>query len=285
MEDPLTAIILDLIRRRRRITLQEIIRETQEEETRIQKILENLEKAGAIARHEETRPQPWYRRILARIAGRPVEEKIVTYYDLRPLRELVARRPGQRISERELAGLGIPPQVAVETGLLRETEQAGIYQIPHKIWRIQKMRAWRTEKNPWKYTISLPRRIKLPTQLILEGYAERQETTTLAEGVHGAVRIVVYTREPEKWPEARLERIMRGLFAQERITLEIYSNLPYVEKTQAYEAEDIDPDEKPAEIELDTPDVWLWISKDGETYAYHYIRRPWGWDYERYVVR
>jgi len=282
-EESLAQLILEALRRRRKATLTEIIQEIFREPRpqdieRVRRLMARMEAEGSVARHVE-----------------PVRGPVVRYvwYDARPLRRIVARNPGRTVTETQLSQLlGIPkteiPRLisfAAERGWLKPVA-AETYRITEKIYRVQKMRAWRTSKSPWKYFTSFGKMLKVPRQLVLDNYAPSEETPILSEGVHGAVRIVVYTAAPEKWPESRLETIMRGLFAQEGITLEIFSNVPYIDKTQAYEAEEIDIDEKPPELELDEVDVWLWIAKEeGYTLAYHYVRRPWGWTYERYEVR
>jgi hypothetical protein len=283
-EEPLATLILEILRRKRRATLWEIIREIYAEPKpsdieRIRNLLRRLEIAGAVFRREEA------------VRG-PVKRYI--YYDIRPLRRLVARRPGRMVTEREMSQiLGIPlaeiPRVlelAVTRGWLRTTPTVGVYQVPERIYRVQKMRAWRTRHKEWNYMVKLGERMKIPRQLVLDGYAPSEESAEMSTGVHGACRVVVYTTAPERWPEERLERIMRGLFAQEGITLEIFSDRPYIEKDQAYEAEEVDIDEKPPELDIDEPDVWLWVAKEeGYTYVYHYTRRPWGWEYERYTAK
>jgi len=283
-EEPLALLILDILRRRRRATLWEIVQEIYREPRpsdieRIRNLLRRLEIAGAIIRHEET------------VRG-PV--KRYWYYDIRPLRRLIVRRPGQTVEERELSReLGVPlaeipriVEVAVKRGWLHTTPLPKVYRIPEKIWRVQKMRAWRTRKKEWDYMVKLDGKTRVPRQLVLEGFSPSEETDRLETGVHGACRVVVYTPAPERWPEERLERIMRGLFAQEGVTLELFGNLPHIQRSQAYEAEEIDVDEKPPELDLDEPDVWLWVAKEeGFTYVYHYRRRPWGWEYERYTAR
>ena len=283
-EEPLAALILEILRRRRRATLMEILNEIFRQPIRpadverIRRILWRLEIAGLVVRHAE-----------------PVRGPIVRYwyYDARPLRRIILRRPGQRLTETELSRLlGIPlaeiprlVQVALERGWLRIVAP-GVYITPVRIFRVQKMRAWRTDYKPELYQVKFHESTAVPRQLVLEGFSSREETTELEIGVHGAVRIVVYTTAPERWPEERLERIMRGLFAQEGITLEIFSDRPYIHTTQAYEAREVDIDEKPPELELDEVDVWLWVSKEeGFTYVYHYTRRPWGWVYERFEAR
>jgi len=282
-EEPLALLILEILRRKRKATLWDIIREIYREPRpvdveRIRNLLRRLEITGAIVRHEE-------------VVRGPVRR--YWYYDVRQLRRLVARRPGQTVDERELSRiLGVPlvdipkvVEVAVSRGWLKTTALPGVYQIPAKIWRVQKMRAWRTEKREWSYMVEFDGKIVVPRQLVLDGFSPSEETDRLDTGVHGACRVVVYTPAPEKWPEERLERIMRGLFAQENITLEIFGDLPYIRTSQAYEVEEVDVDEKPPELNLDEPDVWLWVAKDaGFTFVYHYIRKPWGWTYERYKV-
>jgi len=282
-EEPIAMLILEILRRKRRATLWEILREIYAEPRpadvrRIRNLLRRLEIAGAVVRREET------------VRG-PIKRYI--WYDIRPLRRLITRRPGATVTDRDLSRiLGVPLaeiprvlEIAVTRGWLRPTLTPGVYEIPPKIYRVQKMRAWRTKKNEWKYNVKLGERLRIPRQLVLDGYAESEEAMELARGVHGACRVVVYTPAPERWPEERLERIMRGLFAQEAITLEIFSDRPHIEKDQAYEAEEIDIDEKPPEIDLDEPEVWLWVAKEeGFTYVYRYTRRPWGWAYERYTA-
>jgi len=283
-EEPLARLILEILRRKRKASLWDIVLEIYREPRpsdveRIRNIMRRLEVTGAVIRHVE-----------------PVRGPIVRYiwYDARLLRRLIVRRPGQRLTDTEIARyVGIPKEeverilrFAIERGWLRPTEVAGVFQVPERIYRVQKMRAWRTGKRESNYQVEFDGKISIPRQLVLDGFASSILTDRMDIGVHGACRIVVYTLAPDRWPEDRLERIMRGLFAQEGITLEIFSDLPYIKTGQAYEVEEIDIDEKPKEIGVDEPDLWLWVAKEeGYTFAYHYIRRPWGWTYERYIVR
>ncbi|MDW8086238.1 MAG: hypothetical protein RMI45_08410 [Ignisphaera sp.] len=281
-EEPLAQLILEILRRKRRATLREIIMEIfREPRPRdyqlVRNILERLEIAGAVVKHVE-----------------PVRGSIIRYvwYDVRPFRRLIVRRPGQRITLLEISRvIGVPLEDVmrlIEFGKQRKwlTEVAPqLYVIPPRMWRVQKMRAWKTSRNPKYYKIQLKEKLEVPRQMILDGFAPSEVTDTFEIGVHGAMRITVYTYNPEAWPEQRLERIMRGLFAQEGITMEIYSDLPYIKTGQAYELKEVDIDEKPSELEIDEVDIWLWVAKDdGSTLAYHYRRRPWGWEYERYRV-
>lgn len=287
-EEPLTGLILEIIRRRRRARLKEILDELYpllpEEErysvgiiNRVRRVLDRLVDTLALHRAVETVRGPIFRYV---------------WYDIRPLREVVVRQPGQRILIEELRRrLGIPRtdiirliEDAQRRGWLRLITPEEI-EISRKIYRVQKMRAYQTYKNPELYRVRFIGTTQIPRQLVLEGFSDSEETVYMSQGVHGAVRIMVYTYRPEQWPEERLEEIMRGLFAQEGITLEIYSDRPHVRTSQAYEVKEVDIDEKPPDIGIDEVDVWVWFSlHNGDRYAYHYTRRLGGWEYRRYRV-
>ena len=288
-EEAIEEYILELLRRRRRVTKKDILDwlmevfwarpPTPSEIQTIMRIIRRLEITGAVVRREET------------VKG-PVKRYI--WYWTEPARRIILRRPGQRVTEQELSRIyGIPlEQVRELTELMLKrrwllpTPIAGVYLVPAKLYRVQKFRAWRTDRKMEAYEVAFLKPESVPRQLVLDGYASSETTSSLETGVHGAFRIVIYTANPEAWPEDRLERIMRGLFAQENITLEIFSNRPYIHKIQAYEVKEIDIEEKPVEVDIDEPDIWLWIAKEeGYTYVYHYRRRPWGWTYERYIAK
>lgn len=214
------------------------------------------------------------------------------WYDIRPIRRMVAAEPGRRVTRRTIAErLGIPLEEvdraiakALERRMLRRVT-AEEFEIPAKIYRVQKMRVYSTLKRPQLYRVRFETEVRIPTQLVLTGVSGRAETDELAEGTHGAVRIVVYTYRPEAWPEERLERIMRGLFAQERISLEVYSDLPYINVYQAYESDEIEPDEVPPGVEVEQVQIIVYFSlRNGTKLMYIYRRRPWGWEYERYEL-
>lgn len=276
-------LILDILRRKRKATLLDIVMEIYREIRpayidRIRNILERLEITGAVVRHTE-------------VVRGPITRYV--WYDTRTLRRIIVRRPGERLRTEDFSRiLGIPKEdvmkvldLAVERGWLRKITE-NLYEIPPKIYRVQKMKAYRTEKRTELYEVHFDKKTEVPRQLVLENFSPSEVTDFLELGVHGAVRIVVYTYRPEAWTEERLERIMRGLFAEVGITLEIFSDLPYIKTTQAYEAKEVDLDEKPKELNVDEVDVWLWVAKDdGSTYAYHFRRRAYGWTYERYIVR
>lgn len=289
-EEPLAELVLEILRRRRRAKLKEILDElypllpeerrySSQVVERVMRLLARLEATAAVLRVREVVSGPVFRYV---------------WYDASTLRRLIARRPGQRFNRTQLSQiLNIPLsevdrllQMAVERGwLVRVTPEE--YQIPQRMYRVQKMRAWKTAKRPQFYQVRFGVQIDVPQQLVLDGFADTTQTDELKVSVHGAVRLVVYTTSPERWPEERLERIMRGFFAQHGITMEIYSNRPYIETSQAYEAKEVEPDEKPQELELDEVDVWLWVGKDdGSTWIYHYTRRLGAWEIiEKYKVR
>ncbi|MEM1801062.1 MAG: hypothetical protein QXF58_04920, partial [Desulfurococcaceae archaeon] len=173
---------------------------------------------------------------------------------------------------------------AVERRWLIEV-QPEVYETQRRIWRVQKMKIYSTRKNPQAYQVRFMEVEEIPRQVVLAGLARREFTDELEVGTHGAVRVIVYTTNPDAWPEERLSRIMRGLFAEEGISLEMYSNLPYISTFQAYEREEIEPDEVPEGVELDEVQVIVYFSlHTGAKYVYIFTRKPWGWDYERYEV-
>ena len=278
-EEPLAQLILEVLRRRRRATLREIVEELFLEVRsafieRVLRVLRRMEIAGLVVRHEERVRGPVFRYV---------------YYDLRPLRRLL--RPGRRFTSRELAQLLGIPLVEIRERVIPFALQrryfvqtaADMYEVPRP-YRVQKFRVYSTEKNPQYYQVKFHERMPLPTQLVLENYARREETDELVEGTVGAVRVVVYTYNPDLWPEERLASIMRALFAQERITFEIYEK--NISRYQAYEVREIEPDEIPSDADIDEPQIFLWVSKRGGfTYVYEYTRKPWGWEYRRSIVR
>ena len=274
-EEPLAQLVLDAIRRRRRATLAEILQEIfreprPEDERRVRNILDRLRITGAAVQVGEH------------------------WYDARIFRRLATERPGITFTEARLAQVtGIPVEAVRELipFLIRRrylTQIApGVYQTPRKLFRIQKYRSYKTTKHPELYRVEFDKAEKLPRQLVLEQHAPEEITTEMEEGVFSSVRIVIYTTNPEAWPEERLERIMRALFAQVGLTPELSSGLPYVDTAQAYESVEIEPDEKPEDIDLEEPQILAWISvKRGFTYLYEYRRGPLGWEtYRRYKVR
>jgi hypothetical protein len=274
-EEPLAQLILDAIRRRRRATLAEILQEIfreprPEDERRVRDILDRLRITGAAVQVGEH------------------------WYDARIFRRLATERPGITFTEARLAQItGIPVEAVRELipFLIRRrylTQIApGVYQTPRRLFRIQKYRSYKTTKHPELYRVEFDKAEKLPRQLVLEGHAPAEVTVEMNEGVFSSIRIVVYTTNPEAWPEERLERIMRALFAQVGLTPELSSGLPYVDTAQAYESAEIEPDEKPEDIDLEEPQILAWISvKRGFTYLYEYRRGPLGWEtYRRYKVR
>jgi hypothetical protein len=287
-EEPLGELILEILRRRKRARLKDILDELYpllpEEERyspeivrRVRRLLDRLETTLSTLRVQEP------------IVGAVYEN---VWYYARPVRELVTRFPGRRFTKRDLSiRLGIPLEevdrlleIASRYGwIFRVTPEE--WQISGKIYRVQKMRAYRTDKKPQLYQVKHRERIQVPRQLVLENFAPGEETDRLVISTFGAVRLVVYTANPERWTEERLERIMRGLFAQEGITFTYAEDKPYVDVTQAFEKKEVELTEKPPELELEEVDVWLWVSKkDGFTYAYNYTRRLGRWEYTRYRV-
>lgn len=272
-EEPLTQLVLDAIRRRRRATLAEIIQEIfreprPEDESRVRNIMDRLRMTGAAVQVGEY------------------------WYDARIFRRLATERPGTTFTEERLAQVtGVEAVRELIPFLIRRrylTQIApGVYQTPRRLFRIQKYRSYKTTKRPEQYRVEFGKAEKLPRQLVLEEHAPEEITTEMNEGVFSTVRIVVYTTNPEAWPEERLERIMRALFAQVGLTPELSSGLPYVDTAQAYEAAEIEPDEKPEDTDLEEPQILAWISvKRGFTYLYEYRRGPLGWTlHRRFKVR
>jgi hypothetical protein len=287
-EEPLGELILEILRRRKRARLKDILDELYpllpEEErysteiiNRVRRLLDRLEITLSTLRVQEPITGPIYQNI---------------WYYARPIRELVTRYPGRRFTPRDLAiRLGIPLEdierlleMASRFGwIFRVTPEE--WQIAGKIYRVQKMRAWRTDKKPELYQVKFRETVTVPTQLVLDNYAPQEETNELEISTFGAVRLVVYTANPERWDEARLERIMRGLFAQEGISFTFAEEKPYVKVTQAFEKKEVELTEKPPELNLEEVDVWLWAgTRHGFTYAYNYTRRVGRWEYTRYKV-
>jgi len=280
-EEPLARLVLEVLRRRRKASLNDILREIfievrREYVERARRVLERLEMAGLVVKHVEPVKGPVFRYV---------------WYDARPLRRL-ALRPGLRLTKRDISiRLGIPLedvekliQFAKERRWLIEV-QPEVYETQRRIWRVQKMKIYSTRKNPQAYQVRLMEVEEIPRQVVLAGLARSEFTDELEVGTHGAVRVVVYTTNPDAWPEERLSRIMRGLFAEEGISLEMYSNLPYISTFQAYEREELEPDEVPEGVELDEVQVIVYFSlHTGAKYVYIFTRKPWGWAYERYEV-
>lgn len=280
-EEPLAQLMLEVLRRRRKASLNDILREIfievrREYVERARRVLERLEMAGLVVKHVEPVKGPVFRYV---------------WYDARPLRRL-ALRPGLRLTKRDISiRLGIPLedvekliQFAKERRWLIEV-QPEVYETQRRIWRVQKMKIYSTRKNPQAYRVRLMEVEEIPRQVVLAGLARSVLTDELEVGTHGAVRVIVYTTNPDAWPEERLSRIMRGLFAEEGISLEIYSNLPHIGTFQAYEVEELEPDEVPEGVELDEVQVIVYFSlHTGRKYVYIFTRKPWGWSYERYEV-
>jgi hypothetical protein len=274
-EEPLAQLVLDAIRRRRRATLAEILQEIfreprPEDERRVRNILDRLRITGAAVQVGEY------------------------WYDARIFRRIATERPGITFTEARLAQItGIPVEAVRELipFLIRRrylTQIApGVYQTPEILFRIQKFRSYRTAKRPELYKVEFNRAERLPIQLVLEDHAPAEVTVEMNEGVFSSIRVVVYTTNPEAWPEERLERIMRALFAQVGLTPELAARKPYVDVVQAYEAAEIEPDEKPEDIDLEEPQILAWIAvKRGFTYLYEYRRGPLGWTlHRRFRVR
>jgi len=276
-EDPLVLLILDILRRRRRVTLTDILNElfvrvTPSQYRRVRNIMQRLEEMNIVVRKVEPVRGPVFRYV---------------WYDLRPLgRQL---RPGRRIRPAEIAQfLGIPLEDTREflvPELLRRRYliQVGreVYAAP-PLYRVQKFRIYSTGKRPEYYRVVFHRTVQVPRQMVLDGFTTREETNELAIGTIGAVRIVVYTLLPEDWKEERMEEVFRRFLENNPLTFEQYRR--NITAYQAYESRPVEPDEKPPDVDLDSPQIFLWVSKEGYTYAYEFEERPGGWSYRRYRV-
>jgi len=164
----------------------------------------------------------------------------------------------------------------------------GFYFLTKKVFRVQKMKIWRLKEEHWKwefYQIKFEKPTKVPDKLVQTRLAPSEETDELSPSTYGCLRVYVYTYTPMDWPERRLERIMMyilinlgpaGEFSLQRRP---ETMKPYIEVQQAYEAKEIDPDEVPPDAEFDTPYAWAYISKEeGFTYVYNYRKTVFGWE-------
>ncbi|RLG89970.1 MAG: hypothetical protein DRO36_06855 [Candidatus Hecatellales archaeon] len=276
-------LILEILRRRRRLTISQLL-----DELAAMGITISADEARRMLRDLERE----YKVILVRRYITPAVWEYLIFYEPEIRQRILnrlARRP-RRLQE--LAAITNIPQSflkpyldwLVEQGVLELVEQE--YRVTRRVWRVQKMKVWSTEKHPDYYRIKLEETTKIPTRLVQMKLAPAEETDELADSTYGAIRVYVYTMNPMDWPEDRLERHINAILIYFGFSLQRRpaAMKPYLKVSQAYEEHEVDPDEVPEDVELDEPKAWLYIAKEeGFTYAYELRHTVAGWILERRI--
>ncbi|MEM2175038.1 MAG: hypothetical protein QXI58_05400 [Candidatus Micrarchaeia archaeon] len=292
--------IVELMKKRKRLRPKDVIDELwysygirlSEEE-----VLKYMEKYGVP--YEVEIRVPVRRRILWIIPITRMERRIEKwYYDEKSLREDLIRflSTERRVEEIERE-TGIPrrfilPYIEklIKEGIIERVRR--IFYRRRVVYRVQKMKIWALVRGYEKYDfyqVVFREKTEVPNKVVQLKLAPEKETDELSLGTYGCLRVYVYTHNPEKWSEERLEGIMMNILIDLGFSLQRRKEVmkPYIETHQAFESKEIDPDEVPPDVDFDEPYVWAYISKEeGFTYIYQYQRTVFGWrEIGRWLVK